>query len=105
MAHGRSNKKFTGAQMIGVNLAGAEFGSGRGIYGTDYIYPSASELDYYQGKGVTLIRLPFSWERMQPTLGGALDQTELGYMKDFLDAAAQRGMMVEIDLHNFGRYD
>lgn len=91
--------------MIGVNLAGAEFGTGRGVYGTDYIYPSASELDYYQDKGVTLIRLPFTWERMQPTLGGELDQAELGRMTDFLDAAAQRGMQVVIDLHNFGRYD
>jgi Ca2+-binding RTX toxin-like protein len=91
--------------MIGVNLAGAEFGSGRGVYGTDYIYPNATELDYYHSKGVALIRLPFSWERMQHSLGGDLDQAELGRMTEFLDAAAQRGMHVVIDLHNFGRYD
>ena len=91
--------------MIGVNLAGAEFGSHRGVYGTDYTYPTASELDYYQGRGIDLIRLPFAWERMQPVLGSALDPAELGRMTSFLDAAAQRGMKVVIDLHNYGRYD
>ncbi len=56
--------------MIGVNLAGAEFGSASGVYGTSYIYPTASELDYFKSEGITLIRLPFMWERAQPTLGG-----------------------------------
>ncbi|RAI38555.1 hypothetical protein CH338_12260, partial [Rhodoplanes elegans] len=91
--------------MFGVNLAGAEFGPRRGEYGTHYIYPGAADLDYYLSKGVTLIRLPFTWERMQPTLGGALDQAELGRMIGFLDAAAARGMDVVVDLHNYGRYD
>ncbi|MBK5958807.1 hypothetical protein CCR97_11380 [Rhodoplanes elegans] len=91
--------------MFGVNLAGAEFGPPRGVYGTDYIYPSAVDLDYYHDKGVTLIRLPFTWERMQPTLGGDLDPAELARMTEFLDAAAARGMQIVVDLHNFGRYD
>jgi endoglucanase len=91
--------------LIGVNLAGAEFGSHRGVYGTDYTYPTASELDYYQSRGIDLIRLPFAWERMQPVLGGVLDPAELGRMTGVLDAAAERGMMVVIDLHNYARYD
>ena len=91
--------------MFGVNLSGAEFGRNRGVYGTDYIYPNAAELDYYQSHGIELIRLPFRWERMQPTLGGPLDPAELNRMIKFLDAAAARGMSVVIDLHNFGRYD
>jgi endoglucanase len=90
--------------MIGVNLAGAEFGSGD-VYGTDYTYPTAAELDYYRSKGIDLIRLPFSWERMQPTLGGALDPAELARMETFLGAAQARGMHVIVDLHNYGRYD
>jgi endoglucanase len=91
--------------LFGVNLSGAEFGRNRGVYGTDYIYPNAAELDYYQSHGVELIRLPFTWERMQPVLGGPLDQAELARMVGFLDAAAARGIEVIIDLHNFGRYD
>jgi endoglucanase len=91
--------------MIGINLAGAEFGRTRGVYGTDYIYPDDTELDYYHSKGIDLIRLPFTWERMQPTLGQALSQAELARMLQFLDAAADRGMKVVVDLHNYGRYD
>ncbi|WP_210208288.1 cellulase family glycosylhydrolase [Rhodoplanes roseus] len=91
--------------MFGVNLAGAEFGPAHGEYGKDYIYPSGADLDYYHSKGVTLIRLPFTWEHMQPTLGGALDPVELARMIEFLDAAAARHIEVVLDLHNFGRYD
>ena len=36
---------------FGVNLAGAEFGSNMpGTFNSDYTYPTASELDYYQSK-------------------------------------------------------
>jgi hypothetical protein len=63
------------ARMFGVNLAGAEFGSVPGTYGVDYTYPTSSELDYYAAKGVTLIRLPFLWERMQPALYAAAATT------------------------------
>jgi len=90
--------------MFGVNLSGAEFGSGVGRYGYDYTYPQAVDLDYYQSKGVELIRLPFKWERMQTTPGGALNTAELGHMKEFLTAAEAHGMKVIIDLHNYGRF-
>jgi aryl-phospho-beta-D-glucosidase BglC (GH1 family) len=90
--------------MIGVNLAGAEFGSASGVYGTSYIYPTASELDYFKSEGITLIRLPFMWERAQHTLGGPLDEAEVGRIHTFLDQAAARGMQVVLDVHNYGRY-
>jgi Ca2+-binding RTX toxin-like protein len=90
--------------MIGVNLESAAFGGSGTKYGYDYIYPSTMELDYYHSKGIDLIRLPFLWERMQPSLGGELNQAELARMEAFLDTAAERGMQVIIDLHNFGRY-
>src|SRR5258706_3256593 len=90
--------------MIGINLAGAEFGSVSGVYGYDYIYPTASELDYFKSEGITLIRLPFLWERVQPTLGGSLDGAEVGRIHTFLDEAAARGMQVMLDVHNYGRY-
>ena len=93
------------AAEMGVNLAGAEFGSTYpGTYGTDYTYPTASELDYYKSKGFTLIRLPFMWERVQRSLGGPLDPTEIGRIQSFLSAAGTRGMQVVLDAHNYGRY-
>ncbi|PTQ12339.1 hypothetical protein CLG96_07345 [Sphingomonas oleivorans] len=91
--------------MLGVNLSGAEFGGGGGRHGSDYIYPSLHDLSFYHDRGIDLIRLPFRWERMQPQLGGPLDPTEVGRLKDFLANAAQLNMKVIVDLHNYGRYE
>ena len=54
-------------QFVGVNLSGAEFGQNilPGTYGTQYTYPTTAEVDYYKGKGMNMIRLPFRWERLQ----------------------------------------
>jgi endoglucanase len=91
--------------LMGVNLAGAEFGATYpGTEGVDYAFPAASELDYYQSKGLTLIRLPFLWERMQPTLNGPLDSNYLDRVKTFVAEAAARGMQVVLDAHDYGRY-
>jgi len=88
--------------LFGVNLAGAEFGSGTELhYGTDYIYPDASDLDYYHSKGLKLVRLPFKWERVQKALNGPLDAAELSRIDTVLDQAAARGMWVIPDMHNY----
>jgi endoglucanase len=90
----------------GVNLSGAEYNSTSlpGRYGYQYFYPSATAVDYFQSKGMNLIRLPFLWERVQPTLYGALDQTELQRLVTFVNGATAKGMTVLIDPHNYGRY-
>ncbi len=95
-----------GGYRRGVNLAGAEFGESKlpGTYGVDYTYPTAAELDYYQSKGLTLIRLPFRWERLQRGLYGPLDGAELGYLDQIVAAAHARGMQVILDPHNYARY-
>lgn len=91
--------------MFGVNLSGAEFGSGIGTYGYNYIYPSASTIKYYADQGVDFIRLPFKWERIQNTVGGELNEVELGRIKTFLDNAHANGLKVILDVHNFGAYN
>lgn len=91
---------------FGITLAGPEFGNTYpGVHNTDYIYPASEQLDYYQAKGLHLIRLPFSWERVQPELNGVLDLEELTRIKNFVHFAASRSMFVLLDLHNFGRYN
>ena len=92
--------------MLGVNLCGAEFGEKHlpGIYGQHYIYPTPQELDYYNAKGLKLIRLPFRWERIQPTLMQPLDEVELKRLAGFVKAVRERGMKVIPEPHNFGRY-
>lgn len=91
-------------QPFGVNYSGAEFGVAQpGTYNRDYTFPLAAELDYFKAKGLTMVRFPFKWERVQVTMGGALDAAYLGRMKTFVQAAADRGMPVLLDMHNFGR--
>jgi endoglucanase len=89
----------------GVNLAGAEFGGNLpGIHGTDYIYPTADEVDYFMGKGMTVFRLPFRWERLQHALLAAFDAAELARMDTFVNNATGRGAYVLLDPHNYARY-
>jgi endoglucanase len=92
--------------FTGVNLAGAEFGETvlPGSYGTHYIYPTPAEIDYYLGRGMNAVRIPFRWERLQPRLGGPLDATELARLRAITGEATQRGVHVVLDPHNYARY-
>src|SRR5262249_15858077 len=64
---------MAGSLLLGVNLSGAEFGSRvPGTFRVDYTYPTHAEVDYYAGKGLGVIRLPFLWERIQRSEFGAL---------------------------------
>lgn len=90
---------------FGTNLASAEFAHSKspGVYGKDYIYPNAAELDYFAAKGMGLFRLPFLWERIQHELNGELNEAELDRMMKFVDAARERKLYVLLDMHNYGR--
>ena len=90
--------------LMGVNLAGAEFAPQHvpGVFGTDYTYPTHTEIDYYASKGLDVIRLPFLWERVQRTELGPLDATELGRLDDVVNYATSKGLKIEIEPHNYG---
>lgn len=97
--------------LNGVNLSGGEFGQNGqtlptvpGVHGTDYQYPSANSIAYLGSRGIKTIRVPFRWERLQRTIGGALDTTESARFKAILDAAQANGMTVIADMHNYGGY-
>ena len=90
---------------IGLNIAGGEFGGLGGKHGKQYHYPTFAELQFYKDKGVDLIRLPFTWERVQHALGGPLDTGgDLALLKQVLVDAAKLGLDVIIDNHNYGRF-
>jgi len=97
---------MTSGYQRGVALAGADFAEDNlpGKYEVDYVYPTAAELDYFQGKGLALIRLPFRWERLQPSAYGPLNNAELGRIDAFIAAARVRNMHVILDAHNYARY-
>jgi len=85
--------------MFGVNFSGSE----AGIYPVE---PNFSYYwDYYAGKQLNLIRIPFSWERIQPALNGPLNATVLANLDNIVNAAGSRGMSVILDLHNYAKYN
>ena len=90
--------------LIGVNLAGAEFDPKNvpGVFGSNYTYPTYGEIDYYAGKGMEVVRLPFLWERMQHIQLGPLDGAELGRLDDVVNYATGKGLKIEIEPHNYG---
>lgn len=93
--------------LFGVNLAnGDATGTGimPGTYGTDYLYPNEPYFDYYQSKGLTIIRLPVKWKRIQQTLGGPLFEDDMLRLDAVMAMARERGMKVILDLHDYGEY-
>ena len=94
----------TGLQR-GLNLTGAEwqhFTMG-GTHNLDYFFPSLADFTFWAGQGLTLIRLPFGWERMQIALNGALDPYETALLDASMDAAQSAGARVLLDCHAYGR--
>ncbi len=61
-------------------------------------------LRYLAGRGVKLVRLPFNWERLQPTLKAPLADGEVAHLRSIIDLAATLGITVALDMHNFGGY-
>ena len=92
--------------LAGVNLSGAEFGESKlpGTHGTDYMYPTHQEVDHFVGKGMNVFRLPFRWERLQPSQLGALDAAELSRLDDLVVYITSKNASVLLDPHNYARY-
>jgi endoglucanase len=91
----------------GVNLSGGEFGTGSvpGAMNTNYIYPTdQSTYSYFHGKGLTLIRVPFLWERVQNKQFGPLSAPDIAGLEAMLTAAQNNGEKVILDMHDYGRY-
>ena len=104
------------SELRGINLAGAEFATpvdertspfsnrNRGAYGRDYVYPSGELMEFLARRGITFVRLPIRWERLQPELGRPLDGEEAQRLRRCLVDAQKAGLKVILDLHNYGAY-
>jgi hypothetical protein len=109
----------------GISVSGAEFTPSSitatqlfsnvnvGTYDSDYRYEgvpttisSANHLtfSYLFSRGFRTVKIPIRWERIQRTLGGALDSTEVSRLTKELDMANTAGLKVVLDIHNYGLY-
>ena len=96
-----------GAKVFGVNVNGAEFGDQNlpGTANTDYIYPTeGGRQSYLASKSLSLVRLPFRWERVQRSAMSPLHAYDIAGLRSVLEAARVAGEKVILDLHNYGRY-
>jgi len=102
--------------LRGINVAGAEFGApvvdrtstfsnaAPGMSEREYHFDSATTFEYLAGRGVSLVRIPFRWERLQPKLRRALDAGEVGRLRSLIGRAEAAGLSVILDMHNYGGY-
>ncbi len=91
--------------LVGVNLAGPAFApqNAPGVLGTDFVYPTRNEVDYFASKGVNVFRLSFLMERLEPTQNGPFDAAELARIDDVVNYSASKGIKVILDPHDFGQ--
>ena len=69
-----------------------------GGYGDQAGNESVASYEFLAQHGVAVVRLPIMWERIQPTLGGELDQAEVARLTTEISRARAAGIDVIIDL-------
>jgi hypothetical protein len=100
--------------LRGVTLAAGSFAAGDtngsfgggnpGHYGRDYGYEAGSTYRDLAGRGVRLVRLAVTWERLQPVPFGPLSHDELARVRAALDEADRANLAVLVDLHGYGYF-
>jgi endoglucanase len=95
-----ANAKTARRALRGINVAGAEFTSA----GT-MLFDTAASYRFLAGRGHTLVRIPFLWESIQPTLSAPLDGAQLAALKGAVKNAEAAGLAVILDVHNYGAYN
>ena len=97
------NNHVASSLLKGTNLPGGEF-----QYAIQF--PSPEEMDYFVEKGMTIFRVPFRWEYLQPTAKGDFDKAYLNAINAFIEHAsdANKGIKIILDMHDyacFQRYE
>ncbi|WP_162759432.1 glycoside hydrolase family 5 protein [Rhizobium sp. NFR12] len=87
--------------LIGVNLAGAEFG----MIGGRWKWPHQKNMEYYLSLGVKVFRVPFKWNRLQPDIAKPPEPAALEGLDRIVERATGEGAVVLLDMHDYGRRD
>lgn len=104
-----------GNALRGVDIASGAFGTSEdgnrsysnaapGTYGADYSYEDSGGYQYLASHGVSIVRISFTWERLQPKLGQPLDPASVARLRKTIGEASAAGLGVVLDLHNYGAY-
>jgi Cellulase (glycosyl hydrolase family 5) len=103
--------------LRGVVLAAGSFGAGDagdtdtafgagnpGRYGQDYQYEAPSTYAGLAARGVRLVRLALTWERLQPVPFRSLSRDEVARVRSALQEADRAHLVVVVDLHGYGTF-
>jgi hypothetical protein len=104
----------TARYLRGVTLAAGSFaaadtngafsGGNPGHYGQDYGYETPPTYSDLAARGVRLVRLAVTWERLQPAPFGPLSHDELARVRSALRQAERAHLAVIVDLHGYGDF-
>ena len=95
-----------------ITLSGLELGADKpgfcneapGKLGEDFFIHRRPVFERVAEEGYTGVRIPFCWERLQPTLGGPLDPGSIQDLRYMISAADRLDRKVLLAMHNAGRY-
>jgi len=91
----------TGSSYLrGVNLS--TFGYMASAPTSYEMIDSLASLQYLKSQGVDLVRIPLPWGRLQPTLGGSLDNVYTPKLQTLVSRCATAGIKVILDQHSNG---
>lgn len=107
--HPSTDRYLRGVNLAAGSFAAADFnaaygGGNPGRYGLDYGYETAPTYRNLAARGVRLVRLAVTWERLQPRPFGPLSTGELNRVRAALEYARQAHLDVVVDLHGYGEY-
>jgi endoglucanase len=91
----------------GYAVSGMEFAATTlpGTDGTNYTHGTSQDFSYFAGKGLTVARVAFLWERAQPTLFGSLaTSTYISQLVTMCNSASSAGVKILFEPHDFGAY-
>lgn len=99
---------FRSVPYQGISIGGFEFGNVQDTsqFGYNYGPWTLDNVDYWVGLGLNTFRLPFVWERMQPTLGGPIFSDYANRYLELVNHVVNvRGCYAVLDCHNYaGRF-
>ena len=91
----------------GINIPGAEFNNKRlpGTPEKDYHWPTLKNFQQMKAAGFNTVRVPFLWDRLQPTPLGEFSETEIRQLDRVVQQTAQLQLNIVLDVHNYAAYD
>lgn len=95
-----------GCNLVGGATSWKNWSAAGPVYGKNYKFCSAAEVDALIGAGMNTFRILFGWEAISRTLGGPLDPLYSARLYELVDHITMvRGCNVVLDIHGDGDAD